>query len=52
MSDQSVPQPQPGQPSSEDSATLKRLREEVRRANEINRKNRLSKGGKARRGLR
>jgi hypothetical protein len=31
---------------SQDSATLKKLREEVKRVNEINKRNRLSKGGR------
>lgn len=55
MSEQSTTPPAPSAASqqgqaggSQESATLKRLREEVKRVNEINRRNPLSKGGKTR----
>jgi hypothetical protein len=50
VSGQTTAAPAGGQQSQggQDSATLKKLREQVKRVNEINKKNRESKGGKTR----
>ncbi|MGP3969956.1 hypothetical protein [Streptomyces sp. 6N223] len=46
MPEQQTATPAGGQQGTQDSATIRRLREEVRRVNEINKKNRESKGSK------
>jgi hypothetical protein len=44
MAEQQTATPVGGQQGTQDSPTIRKLREEVRRVNEVNKKNRLSKG--------